>query len=184
MQTKDPALTKTLIVDGKDKTDHLHTGEHHHVTPELIHDDLHHKGTETLQETVIGTLYTSDHIFDDVIHEHDGHLHGQYDSAVPHDESIHHGDHRVQRALDEHKNTATFQETVVGSGHIPEDHIDEGDILARYPDRRDQEGNAFDDGINEHSVRSEVPKSESINDMNRYATIDNAQTRVLNPDEK
>ena len=79
---------------------------------------------------------------------------------------------------------AIFQETVVGSGHIPEDHVDEGDILARYPDRRDQEGNAFDDGINEHSVRSAVPKSESINDMNRYATIDNAQPRVLNPDEK
>ena len=185
MQTKDPALTKTLIVDdAKDGISHPHIGEHHRVAHEIIQDDLHHKGTETLQETVIGTLYTSDQIFDDVIHEHDGHLHGQYDSAVPHDESIHHGDHRVQRALDEHKNTSTFQETVVGSGYIPEDHIDEGDSSARQPDRRDQEGNAFDEGINEHSVHSDVPKSESINDMNRYATIDNAQTRVLNPDEK
>jgi hypothetical protein len=231
MQTKDPALTKTPIVDGKDKPDHLHIGGHHRVTPEIVHDDPHHKGTETLQETVIGTLYTSDQIFDDVIHEHDGHLHGQYHSAVPHDESIHHGDHRVQRALDEHKNTSTFQETVVGSGYMADahtsqhgvtdtnihkdtnnldstflatdhvttnqsgndilhestvrsEHVNTGDEPARNPDRRDQEGSAFDEGINEHSVRSEPPKSESINDMNRYASIDNAQNRTLNPDEK
>ena len=231
MQTKDPALTKTPIIDGKDKPDHLHIGGHHRVTPEIVHDDPHHKGTETLHETVIGTLYTSDQIFDYVIHEHDGHLHGQYHSAVPHDESIHHGDHRVQRALDEHKNTSTFQETVVGSGYMADahtsqhgvtdtnihkdtnnldstflatdhvttnqsgndilhestvrsEHVNTGDEPARNPDRRDQEGSAFDEGINEHSVRSEPPKSESINDMNRYASIDNAQNRTLNPDEK
>ena len=43
MQTKDPALTKTLIVDGdKDKITHPHVSEHHRVV-EVIQDDLHHK---------------------------------------------------------------------------------------------------------------------------------------------
>ena len=234
MQTKDPALTKTLIVDKEnERQGQPHVGDHHRVGTETLHDaslhndpahDHDHKGTETFQETVIGTLYTSDHIFDDVIHEHEDHLHGQYDSALPHDEAIHHGDHRVQRALDESKNTATFQETVVGSGYVPENHIDkhpltpntvtssdlnhdisgnngiendplhesvvesehvyEGDLPARQPDRRDQKGSAFDEGINEHSVGNETLKSDRINDMNRYASLDNAQTRVLNPDEK
>ena len=231
MQTKDPALTKTLIVDGdKDKITHPHVSEHHRVV-EVIQDDLHHKGTETLQETVLGTLYTSDHIFDEVLHEHDRNHHRQHDGALIHDDPVHQDIGNTQHERNDPKNTDTFQETVVGSGYIADDHIVEhdigstenyrnentlaGDNLGRdnvesgfldndlqqgnavhlehvnegnepvlQPDRRDQEGNAFDDGINEHSVGTEVPKSEHINDMNRYASIDNAQTRVLNPDEK
>ena len=230
MQTKDPALTKTLIVDSdKDKTTHPHVGEHHRVGHEILQDDLHHKGTETLQETVLGTLYTSDHIFDDVLHEHDGHH--RHDETLIRGDNTHHDANSTQQDLDDHKNTATFQETVVGSEYIADDHmgepsidnieqhrnmntmddndlsndildgrlsnnefqqgnvvhsehVNEGDEPARQPDRRDQEGNAFDKGINEHTVGSEDPKSEHINDMNRYANIDNAQTRVLNPDEK
>lgn len=76
--------------------------------------------------------------------------------------------------------TDTFKEDVVGS-----EHVNEGDNPARQPDRRDQQGStAFDGGINEDTVGSAAPKSEDINDMNRYASIDNAQSRILNPDEK
>ena len=234
MQTKDPALTKTLITDhNTDKLTHPHIGEHHQVGHEIIQDDLHHKGTETLQETVLGTLYTSDHIFDEVLHEHDGHHRHHNDGALAHNNTMRHDSDNTQQHLDDHenlddhKNTDTFQETVVGSEYIADDHlhdanlgntehhksenmmandnldsgflnnndfqqgnvvhsehVNEGDEPARYPDRRDQDGNAFDKGINEHTVSSEAPKSEHINDMNRYASIDNAQTRVLNPDEK
>lgn len=77
------------------------------------------------------------------------------------------------------KGTDTFEEGVVES-----EHVNDNDNPARQPDRRDQPGNGFDDNINEETVGSEAPDSDKINDFNRYATIDNAQTRVLNPDEK
>ncbi|MER1972635.1 MAG: hypothetical protein ABS880_02615, partial [Psychrobacter alimentarius] len=60
----------------------------------------------------------------------------------------------------------------------------DNDNPARQPDRRDQDSNGFDDNINEDTVGSEAPDSYNVNDMNRYANIDNAQTRVLNPDQK
>ena len=77
------------------------------------------------------------------------------------------------------KGTETFDDNVVGS-----EHVKDGDIPARQPDRRDQEGGtAFDEGINEESTahydKSE-PKSDEIYEHNRYATVDNAQSRVLN----
>lgn len=77
------------------------------------------------------------------------------------------------------KGTDTFDENVVGT-----EHVKDGDIPARQPDRRDEQGsNAFDEGVNEdttaHYDKSE-PKSEDINERNRYATVDNAQSRVLN----
>lgn len=77
------------------------------------------------------------------------------------------------------KGTDTFKE-----GIIETEHVNYNDNPARQPDRRDQEGNAFDEGVNEHTTGNEAPKSTEINDQNRYANIDNAQTRVLNPDEK
>lgn len=78
------------------------------------------------------------------------------------------------------KGTETFNNKVVDS-----EHVNDGDNPARQPDRRDQQGStAFDEGINEETVGSEAPKSEDINDMNRYASINNAQSRTLNPDEK
>lgn len=78
------------------------------------------------------------------------------------------------------KGTETLKEGIVKSKHV-----NDNDNPARQPDRRDQQGStAFDEGINEDTVGSSAPKSEGINDMNRYASIDNAQSRVLNPDEK
>ena len=85
----------------------------------------------------------------------------------------------IEKNITENKGTDTFKEGVVHS-----EHVNDNDNPARQPDRRDQEGNAFDDGVNEHTMVSETSKSEGINNMNRYANIDNAQTRVLNPDEK
>lgn len=77
------------------------------------------------------------------------------------------------------KGTHTFKEGVINT-----EHVNKNDNPARQPDRRDQEGNAFDEGVNEHTTIHEATKSTDINDLNRYANIDNAQTRVLNPDEK
>lgn len=76
--------------------------------------------------------------------------------------------------------TDTFKDDVLDT-----EHVNDGDNPARQPDRRDQQGStAFDEGINEDTVGSVAPKSEGINDMNRYASVDNAQTRTLSPDEK
>ena len=85
----------------------------------------------------------------------------------------------IENSITENEGTDTFKEGVINS-----EHINDNDNPARQPDRRDQEGNAFDEGINEHTIVSDTAKSAGINDLNRYANIDNAQTRVLNPDEK
>ena len=190
MQTKDPALTKTRIVDSTD-----HHEAHHIHTDHERHDE--HKGTETLQETVIGTRYPSDdinHTGDDVTSHnvnYDDHTHKGAEtfreSVVGSEYIEEHGinnhvnahNHDINNAATINKGTDTFQESVVDS-----EHVYDGDNPARQPDRRDQKGNPFDDGINEHTIREEQPKSDGINDMNRYASIDNAQSRILNPDEK
>ena len=85
----------------------------------------------------------------------------------------------IENNITENKGTDTFKEGVINS-----EHVNDNDNPARQPDRRDQEGNAFDEGVNEHTIVSDTAKSASINDLNRYANIGNAQTRVLNPDEK
>ena len=85
----------------------------------------------------------------------------------------------LEQSMTENKGTDNFKEGVINS-----EHVDNNDNPARQPDRRDQEGNAFDEGINEHTIVGGTPKSADINDSNRYANVDNAQTRVLNPDEK
>ncbi|GLR29401.1 hypothetical protein SAMN05660405_02394 [Psychrobacter pacificensis] len=85
----------------------------------------------------------------------------------------------LEENVNENKGTDTFEEGIVES-----EHVNDGDNPARQPDRRDQPGNGFDDNINESTVASEGPDSQKINNTNRYATVDNAQTRVLNPDEK
>lgn len=85
----------------------------------------------------------------------------------------------LEKNTTENKGTDTFEEGVVES-----EHVNANDNPARQPDRRDQSGNGFDDNINEETVGSEAPDSLKINDLNRYANIDNAQTRVLNPDQK
>ena len=99
------------------------------------------------------------------------------DNAI--DDSSHVERRDIEKNTAENKGTDTFKEGVVES-----EHVNENDNPARQPDRRDQEGSAFDENINEDTVGSDVPDSQKINDMNRYANIDNAQTRVLNPDEK
>ncbi len=85
----------------------------------------------------------------------------------------------IDNSITENKGTDTFKEGVINS-----EHVNDNDNPARQPDRRDQEGNAFDEGINEHTMVGDAAKSVGINDLNRYANVDNAQTRVLNPDEK
>ncbi|MGP5338720.1 hypothetical protein [Psychrobacter maritimus] len=85
----------------------------------------------------------------------------------------------IDNSITENKGTDTFKEGVINS-----EHVNDNDNPARQSDRRDQEGSAFDEGINEHTMVGDAAKSASINDLNRYANIDNAQTRVLNPDEK
>ncbi|SNT70330.1 hypothetical protein [Psychrobacter sp. LV10R520-6] len=99
--------------------------------------------------------------------------------AATHNDSFHDSDDEIEENTTVNKGTDTFQESIVGS-----EHVNEGDNEARQPDRRDQKGNSFDEGINENTVGSEAPKSEGITDMNRYTSVDNAQTRILNPDEK
>ena len=85
----------------------------------------------------------------------------------------------IDNSITENKGTDTFKEGVINS-----EHVNDNDNPARQPDRRDQEGSAFDEGINEHTMVGDAAKSAGINYLNRSANVDNAQTRVLNPDEK
>ena len=78
------------------------------------------------------------------------------------------------------KGTETLKDEYINS-----EHVKEGDNPARQPDRRDQQGNTpFDDNVNENTTGTERPQSDEITDATRYATVDNAQTRVLNEDLK
>ena len=115
---------------------------------------------------------------DDLIDSHDS-ANSFSSSPTSNDNEHSNTDSGIEKNITENKGTDTFKEGVVHS-----EHVNDNDNPARQPDRRDQEGNAFDDGVNEHTMVSETSKSEGINNMNRYANIDNAQTRVLNPDEK
>ena len=100
-----------------------------------------------------------------------------HDEIEKHSEIENHDE--IEKNVTENKGTDTFKEGVVDS-----EHVNNNDNPARQPDRRDQASTGFDDNINEETVGSEAPDSEKITNMNRYANIDNAQTRVLNPDEK
>lgn len=101
-------------------------------------------------------------------------------SDEPHLNNNHDDDHKkLDGNITEENGTDTLTEDVYES-----EHVNENDNPARQPDRRDQSSNGFDDNINEDTVGSEAPDSYNVNDMNRYANIDNAQTRVLNPDQK
>lgn len=75
--------------------------------------------------------------------------------------------------------TATLDSDVMQT-----EHVNSGDNPAREPDRRDQQGSPFDGNINEQTTGTEIPKSDFIDDHNRYASIDNAQSRTLTPDEE
>ena len=61
-------------------------------------------------------------------------------------------------------------------------HVNAGDKPAEFVDRRNQDGQAFDDNVNEHTVGNDTLKSETINEHNLYSTPENAQKRTINPD--
>lgn len=61
-------------------------------------------------------------------------------------------------------------------------HVNLGDKPAEFVDRRNQDGQAFDDNVNEHTVGNDTLKSETINEHNLYSTPENAQKRTINPD--
>ncbi|WP_201528863.1 hypothetical protein [Psychrobacter frigidicola] len=190
METKDPALTKTRITDANTSDTN---NSHSHVD---LEDNNENKNTQTLQETVIGSRYVSDD---------DDHSHGDIDHNH---NNVMSTNNDIEEYTTINKSTDTFQETVVGSEHVDDgdiedqttvnkgtdtfqegivdsEHVNEGDNPARQPDPRDQEGSTpFDESINEDTVGSEEPKSDDITDMNRYSTLDNAQSRVLTPDEE
>lgn len=91
-------------------------------------------------------------------------------------------DRRVASETQDDKGTETLKQDVYKSKHV-----NDGDNPARQPDRRDQEGETpFDGNVNANTVSKadEQPQSDEITDQNRYATVDNAQTRVLNEDLK
>ncbi len=178
METRDPALTKTPISSHDTIAEIITetTADHHihHRANEEI------KGTRTLQETVVGSNLIADieHLDDHPIdgnnvaretvaaHNFDGNADNSY------------SDLEAETSVTNH--TDTFKDEVLATKHV-----NEGDNPARQPDRRDQQGSsAFDEGINEDTVGSVAPKSDGINDMNRYANVDNAQSRILNVDEK
>ncbi|MDN6276677.1 hypothetical protein [Psychrobacter sp.] len=89
----------------------------------------------------------------------------------------------IEKNTTENKGTDTFEAGVVDS-----EHVNNKDDPARQPDRRDQKGCAFDENVNEDTVRNdfggEADKRQKINNSDRYASVDNAQARVSNPKEK
>lgn len=161
MQTKDPALTKTPISS-------------HDAISEMVentNDNKDPKHPEREQRHIDETMSSNDRV--------DGAATVRNDANVPRDSSVeNHED--IERNTTINKGTDTFEEDIVETKHVHDD-----DNPARQPDRRDQHGSsAFDEGVNDQTVGSEEPQSEVLNDMNRYANVDNAQTRILNPDEK
>ncbi len=202
METKDPALTKTPISSHQALSDMIvdttSKAHGHHTRDEK-------KGTQALQETVVGSSLVSDieNLDDTTVSASvdnrtaDGRVSNEgLDYEEPSHKAIVDAELAQKEArvrddefADSHSelesdtsvtnNTETFEENIVHS-----EHVNDGDQPARQPDRRDQEGNPFDDNVNEYTMSEDAPKSDSINDLNRYANIDNAQSRVLNPDEK
>lgn len=61
-------------------------------------------------------------------------------------------------------------------------HVNLGDKSAEFVDRRDQDGQAFDDNVNEHTIGNDTLKSDTINEHNLYSSPENAQKRTINPD--
>ena len=220
METKDPALTKTPISSYEsaaeievDTTHTTHTTHNAHINDaNAMHDEDEKKGTQTLQETVVGSNLIDDieNLDDDTVDESmanrstneriagESVTHQDPLRTVVVDAELAERDVLAQNAVpayntdpvDNHSEleadtsisngTDTFEEEVIDSKHV-----NDGDNPARQPDRRDQQGStAFDEGVNEETVGSAAPKSEDINDVNRYASIDNAQSRILNPDEE
>ena len=182
METRDPALTKTPISSHDTIAEIItETNADHHIHN---HADEERKGTRTLQETVVGSNLIADieHLDDDIV---DGNSVTQetvvahnFDANSDNHSNNHYDNLEAETSVTNH--TDTFKDEVLDTKHV-----NDGDNPARQPDRRDQQGSsAFDEGINEDTVGTVAPKSDGINDMNRYANVDNAQSRILNVDEK
>lgn len=184
MQTKDPALTKTRIKDD----DQIDNDNHSLVATDYDKHgfDENEDVTATMQESVIGSESLDQHpaLQADAAADHQDHH--ERVSDTPQQTAMHSSNRETANhdAIEDNttinKGTDTFEEGIVETEHVNDD-----DNPARQPDRRDQEGGSpFDDNINEETVGSVAPKSDGITDQNRYANIDNAQTRILTPDEK
>lgn len=61
-------------------------------------------------------------------------------------------------------------------------HVNLNDKPAEFVDRRNQDGQAFDDNVNEHTIGNDTLKSDTINEHNLYSSPENAQKRTINPD--
>lgn len=176
METNDPALIKTPINNKNDK-DNINDKGEFEVNTLVDYDNTEPHQNEGLRDS--GTI--NEHSVND-------HKTVKDDSVMPtrapetkrDDGSFHDSNDKIEDNTTVNKGTDTFEEEVVDSKHV-----NDGDNPARQPDRRDQEGGSpFDGNVNEETVGSEAPQSQEITDMNRYASVDNAQTRILNPDEK
>lgn len=156
METKDPALTKTPIADGN-----MNNENNDSVTSSSSMD------AQTVDRNTVDRAAIDDSSM-------------SRDDSMSHDDRFHESSNEIEAHTNVENGTDTFDADVIDS-----EHVNDGDNPARQPDRRDQEGGTpFDEGINEDTVGSEAPQSREINDMNRYANIDNAQTRTLTPDEE
>ncbi len=206
METKDPALTKTPISSHETLnemvTEHTANTPMNNQASIADHDEI--KGTRTLQETVIGAGLIEDieSLDNDAIDSRVANSHTSErvaNARVNHPDALAttgandewvEGDIITQDDIANHNeleaNTSVTNGTDTFDKNIVDNvHVNEGDNAARQPDRRDQQGgSAFDEGINEYTVGSEAPKSEGITEMNRYANVDNAQSRILTPDQK
>lgn len=161
------------------------------------------KTTDTMQETVISSDRLGGTAIDDNVLR-DASL---ADSGVPH---LHNSEQNIARSeaatvaeLESRRPSLnTADETAINERDIQAhttvengtqtfdsqvmqtEHVNPGDNPAREPDRRDQEGSPFDDNVNEETTGTEIPKSEFIDDHNRYASVENAQSRVLPTEDK
>lgn len=98
--------------------------------------------------------------------------------------------HLSKTKIDKTDAKADIETNTKGSKILDEDinptpHVNDGDNAARQPDRRDQQGQAFDGGINDENLAT-VDKhgephlaSDDITDNNKYASVQNAQRRSL-----
>ncbi len=171
MQTNDPALIKTPISESN-KDDNLIEKERDvHVASQDV-------ANRSTPEKIAGESVTRESPLEREVLGEEIAKRDSVDSTYTHADDDAHS--KIERNTRDNKGTETFD-----SGVIDSKHVNDGDNPARQPDRRDQEGStAFDGNINEETVGSEEQQSDEINDMNRYATIDNAQTRTLTPDEQ
>ncbi len=171
METKDPALTKTPIANGNMNNEHSNND---HSDNDYNNNDHNNNVTsappmdaEIVNRQAVNRVATEDYATN-------------RDDLMSRDDRIHESSNEIDANTSVENGTETFDADIIDS-----EHVNDGDNPARQPDRRDQEGGTpFDEGINEDTVGSEAPQSRDINEMNRYANVNNAQTRTLTPDEE